>query len=137
MRAVRRSSTAGATGLALVAAAFFVLAPVGAPPAGCDDTPEGRLCIEGPIGTKGTFTTRYTQRPGRPATKVQLGYQRKDHRLTAFADWFGTERTQNGRAELAGTLATLPDECVRGVLRDPEGHTRATTWHCAKPSARH
>ena len=131
---MKANSSAGATGLALVAAAFFVLAPVGTPPAGCGDSSDGRLCIEGPIGATGTFTTRYTQHPGRPATEVQLGYQRKDRRLTAFADWFGTRRTQHGRAELTGTLDTLPGECIRGVLRDPQGHTRATTWRCAKTS---
>jgi hypothetical protein len=111
--------------------ALFVLGPVGATPRGCGDLSQGRLCIEGPIGGKGGFTTRYVRYEGGPDVPVRLGYQRRDRRLTAFADWFGTRTTTNGRAELTGHLATAADECIRGVLQDPHGKAYVTQWECA------
>jgi hypothetical protein len=126
---VRRATAVRATVLAL--GALFVLAPVGVTPRGCGDLSGGRLCIEGPIGGKGGFTTRYVRHAGRPDIAVRLGYQRKDDRLTAYADWFGTQRTSHGRAELTGRLGTEPGECIRGVL-DHQGRTYVTQWSCAR-----
>jgi hypothetical protein len=102
-------------------------------PRGCGDLATGRLCIDGPIGGTGGFTTRYQQYDGVPEEHVRLGYQRKDQRLTAFADWFGTSTTADGRAQLSGTLVTAPDECVRGVLVTPDGTSYVTRWRCADP----
>jgi hypothetical protein len=124
---VRRAVTVRAAGLAV--GALLVLAPVGVTPKGCGDLSGGRLCVQGPIGDTGSFTTRYVQRAGRPDLAVRLGYQRKDARLTAFAGWFGTRRTRHGRAALTGRLTTEPDECIRGVL-DHHGRLYATQWLC-------
>ncbi|MCA1221259.1 hypothetical protein [Streptomyces sp. 8L] len=128
---MRRAIAVRATGLCLAAGSLFVLAPVGATPRGCGDLSWGRLCIEGPIGGSGGFTTRYVQYDGRRAVRVRLGYQRKDHRLTAFADWFGTSTTANGRAQRSGRLSTAADECIRGVLIGPSGKAHVTPWRCA------
>ncbi|WP_329456083.1 hypothetical protein [Streptomyces sp. NBC_01497] len=128
---MRRAIAVRATGACLAAGSLFLLAPVGPTPRGCGDLTSGRLCIDGPIGGAGGFTTRYTQYDGRPAVNVRLGYQRKDQRLTAFADWFGTRTTSHGTAQLSGRLATAADECIRGVLMDPGGRAYVTGWRCA------
>ncbi|MCF3961127.1 hypothetical protein [Streptomyces fuscigenes] len=128
---MRRALAVRATGACLAAGCLLVLAPVGATPRGCGDLAGGRLCIEGPIGGAGGFTTRFTQYDGRPAVHVRLGYQRRDRRLTAFAGWFGASTTTDGRAQLSGRLATASDECIRGVLMDPRGKAYVTGWRCA------
>ncbi|MFF2521974.1 hypothetical protein [Streptomyces liangshanensis] len=130
IRVTRRGRTAAVRATVLGVGALFVLAPVGVTPRGCGDLSGGRLCIEGPIGGKGGFTTRYVQHDGGPDLAVRLGYQRKDDRLTAFADWFGTRRTRDGVAALGGHLDTEPGECIRGVLLDPEGQAYVTQWQC-------
>lgn len=122
------------TGACLAAGSLFLLAPITPAPRGCRDLASGRLCIDGPIGRAGGFTTRYVQHGGLPETSVRLGYQRKDRRMTAFADWFGTSTTTHGRAELSGRLATEADECIRGVLMDTHGKWYVTTWRCAPSS---
>jgi hypothetical protein len=119
-------------GTGLAVGALFVLAPVGVTPKGCGDLSGGRLCIEGPIGGAGGFTTRYVQHRGHPGEiAVRLGYQRKDKRMTAFPDWFGTERTRHRRAALTGRLDTLPGECIRGVLLDAHERPYVTQWNCS------
>ncbi|GAA3748930.1 hypothetical protein [Streptomyces tremellae] len=128
---MRRATAVRVAGACLAAGSFLLLAPVGPTPRGCGDLASGRLCIEGPIGGTGGFTTRYVQYDGRPETRVRLGYQRRDRRLTAFTDWFGTSATTHGRAQLSGHLATAPDECIRGVLLDAAGRAHATPWRCA------
>ncbi|MFE2939685.1 hypothetical protein ACFXKG_11605 [Streptomyces sp. NPDC059255] len=125
---MRRATAVRAT--ALVAGALFVLAPVGVTPKGCGDLSGGRLCVEGPIGGAGPFTTRYVRHGDEPEIRVRLGYQRKDARLTAFPGWFGTQPTRHGRAELTGVIDTLPGECIRGVL-DHRGRLYVTGWHCS------
>ncbi|MFI5754266.1 hypothetical protein [Streptomyces sp. NPDC051569] len=129
---MRRATAVRATVLTL--GAVFMLAPIGVTPKGCGDLSGGRLCIEGPVGGAGSFTTRYVLHPDRPEMAVRLGYQRKDDRITAFPGWFGTRRTQRGVAELTGTLDTEPGECVRGVLvlpDDPRERTFVTQWQCS------
>ncbi len=118
--------------MCLAAGSLLVLAPMRVPPDGCGDLASGRLCIEGPIGAAGTFTTRYIRNDGRHETRVRLGYQRRDARLTAFADWFGTSRTLHGAAQLSGSLTTAPDECIRGIMIDAKGKAYATQWTCAR-----
>ncbi|AXG79788.1 hypothetical protein [Streptomyces paludis] len=129
VRTVRRATAVRATGL--VVGSLFVLAPVGVTPEGCGELSGGRLCVEGPIGGAGTFTTRYDQHPGRPEIAVRLGYQRKDARITAFPGWFGTRTTRQGHAELTGTLDTEPGECVRGVMEDERERLYVTGWRCS------
>ncbi|WP_052744304.1 hypothetical protein [Streptomyces odonnellii] len=114
----------------LTVGALFVLAPVGVTPKGCGDLSGGRLCIEGPIGGAGRFTTRYVQHTDRPGTAVRLGYQRKDDRIVAFPGWFGTRHTRHGRAELARTLDTAPGECIRGLM-EHRNRTYITQWRCS------
>ncbi|MFJ2177351.1 MULTISPECIES: hypothetical protein [unclassified Streptomyces] len=114
----------------LVVGALFVLAPVGVTPKGCGDLSGGRLCVEGPIGGAGPFTTRYVRTGVGPEIPVRLGYQRKDARITAFPGWFGTRLTRHGRAELTGVIDTRPGECIRGVL-DHQGRLYVTRWHCS------
>ncbi|MEU3187078.1 hypothetical protein ABZ707_23180 [Streptomyces sp. NPDC006923] len=126
---MRRATAARAMGLGI--GALFVVAPVGVTPRGCGDLSGGRLCVAGPIGGAGGFTTRYVQHTGRPDLTVRLGYQRKDDRITAFPGWFGTRRTRHGVAELSGTLTTMPGECVRGLLDDRQGRTFITEWYCS------
>nr|WSZ97933.1 hypothetical protein OH820_21720 [Streptomyces sp. NBC_00857] len=126
---MRRASAVRATVLA--AGALFVLAPVGLTPRGCGDLSGGRLCVEGPIGGAGRFTTRYVQHTGGRDIAVRLGYQRKDDRITAFPGWFGTQRTRHGHAELTGMVSTEPGECVRGLL-DHRGRVYVTQWHCSQ-----
>ncbi|MFJ2115494.1 hypothetical protein ACIOEX_27015 [Streptomyces sp. NPDC087850] len=116
---------------ALAMGSFFVLAPVGVTPKGCGDLSGGRLCVEGPVGGSGTFTTRYVRNAGGADIPVRLGYQRRDARITAFPGWFGTERTRQGRAELAGAIDTEPGECIRGVLDDLRDGLYVTRWHCS------
>ncbi|MEV7680853.1 hypothetical protein AB0O64_20245 [Streptomyces sp. NPDC088341] len=125
---MRRATAVSAS--VLTVGALFVLAPVGVTPEGCGDLSNGRLCVEGPIGGTGRFTTWYVQHADRPGTAVRLGYQRKDDRIVAFPGWFGTRRTQGGRAELSGTLRTAPGECVRGLL-EHGGRTYVTEWRCS------
>ncbi|MFJ1745600.1 hypothetical protein ACIOJD_05065 [Streptomyces sp. NPDC088116] len=125
---MRRASAVRAAVLA--AGALFVLAPVGLTPRGCGDLSGGRLCVEGPIGGTGRFTTRYDRHAGGPDIAVRLGYQRRDDRITAFPGWFGTRRTLHGQAELTGTISTEPGECVRGLL-DHRGLVYVTQWHCS------
>lgn len=125
---MRRAAAVRATGLTV--GALFVLAPVGFTPKSCGDLSGGRLCIEGPIGGAGGFTVRYVQHAGRPDIAVRFGYQRKDDRITAFPGWFGTQWTRQGRAELTGTLDTLPGECIRGVLSH-QNLTYVTRWYCS------
>ncbi|KIF76300.1 hypothetical protein QR77_25220 [Streptomyces sp. 150FB] len=130
--AVRRATSVRLMGTGLAMGALFVLAPVGVTPKGCGDLTGGRLCVEGPIGRTGGFTVRYIQRPARTGeVTVRLGYQRKDARITAFAGWFGTERTRDGRAELSGRLDTAPGECIRGVLLDSRTRPYVTRWSCS------
>lgn len=126
---MRRAAVARVTVLGV--GALFVLAPVGVTPRGCGDLSGGRLCIEGPVGQEGGFTTRYVQYDGRPDLPVRLGYQRKDARITAFADWFGTRPTKDGVAELTARLDTEPGECIRGVLMDSGGRAYVTQWQCS------
>lgn len=126
---MRRATAVRAT--LLLAGALFVLAPVGVTPKGCGDLSGGRLCIEGPIGGEGGFTTWYVRHSGGPDLPVRLGYQRRDARLRAFADWFGTRLTRDGRAELSGRLDTAPGECIRGVLEDSRGRVYVTQWQCS------
>ncbi|WP_233518199.1 hypothetical protein [Streptomyces corynorhini] len=126
---MRRASAVRATGL--LVGSLFVLAPVGITPRGCGDLSGGRLCVEGPIGSTGAFTTRYVRRPGAPDLSVRLGYQRKDSRITAFPGWFGTRTTRHGHAELSGVIETEPGECVRGVLEDRGGRLYVTRWRCS------
>lgn len=127
-----RHRRARATALAL--GAVLVLAPVGVTPEGCGDLTGGRLCVEGPVGGEGAFTTRYVrQGTGHledPALAVRLGYQRKDARITAFPGWFGTLRTEDGSAALTGTLDTARGECVRGLLHH-DGRDYVTEWLCS------
>ncbi|MFF3751145.1 hypothetical protein ACFYYH_11880 [Streptomyces sp. NPDC002018] len=122
--------TAAVRASVLTVGALFVLAPVGVTPRGCGDLSGGRLCIEGPVGGAGRFTTWYVQHADRPGTAVRLGYQRKDDRIVAFPGWFGTQHTRHGRAELGGTLDTAPGECVRGLLEHGDT-TYVTEWHCS------
>ncbi|MFD3921278.1 hypothetical protein [Streptomyces sp. NPDC058595] len=118
---------------ALTLGAVLVLAPVGPTPDGCGDLSGGRLCVEGPVGGEGEFTTRYvrhgTGADNGHAPTVRLGYQRKDARITAFPGWFGTLRTKDGSAALTGTLDTQPGECVRGLLHH-DGREYVTEWLC-------
>ncbi|MEV0774677.1 hypothetical protein ACIBLA_00930 [Streptomyces sp. NPDC050433] len=116
----------------LAAGALLVLAPVGVTPEGCGDLTGGRLCVEGPVGGRGTFTTRYVRHDtaGGPAPALQLGYQRKDARITAFPGWFGVLRTEDGSAALSGRLNTAPGECVRGLLHH-NGRDYVTEWLCS------
>ncbi|MBP0459079.1 hypothetical protein [Streptomyces montanisoli] len=118
--------------MCLAAGSLLVLAPMRVPPDGCGDLPSGRLCIEGPIGGAGAFTTRYVQYDERHESRVRLGYQRRDQRLTAFANWFGTSSTLHGSTQLSGRLSTAPDECIRGILIDANGKAYATQWTCAR-----
>jgi hypothetical protein len=126
--AVERATAVRAT--VLTVGALLVLAPVQLVPEGCGDLSGGRLCIEGPVGGTGTFTTRYDRRGDRPGIPVRLGYQRKDARITAFPGWFGTRRTSHGHAELTGTLTTEPGECIRGVLAHGD-RLYVTGWYCS------
>ncbi|MFC8830778.1 hypothetical protein ACFT9I_36230 [Streptomyces sp. NPDC057137] len=120
----------------LTLGALLVLAPVGVTPKGCGELTGGRLCVEGPVGGEGAFTTRYvrhgaghTEDPD-PALDVQLGYQRKDTRITAFPGWFGTLRTEDGSAALTGRLDTARGECVRGLMNH-DGRDYVTEWLCS------
>lgn len=119
---------------ALTLGAVLALAPAGVTPDGCGDLTGGRLCVEGPVGGEGAFTTRYVRHGADgekgPGPAVQLGYQRKDARITAFPGWFGTLRTKDGSAELTGTLDTAPGECVRGLLHH-DGRDHVTEWLCS------
>ncbi|WP_405795559.1 hypothetical protein [Streptomyces sp. NBC_01506] len=119
---------------ALAVGSLLVLAPVGVTPKGCGDLTGGRLCVEGPVGGKGAFTTRYVRhgagRAKGPGLPVQLGYQRKDARITAFPGWFGTLRTKDGSAALTGTLDTARGECVRGLMHH-DGRDYVTEWLCS------
>ncbi|MER7997943.1 hypothetical protein [Streptomyces sp. NPDC095613] len=131
--AAPRARTTGGTALTvtvLTVGALFVLAPVGLTPRGCGDLSGGRLCVTGPIGDTGGFTVRYVRHGAGPGLSVRLGYQRKDERITAFPDWFGTSPTRSGRAELSRTIATLPGECIRGLL-DHRGRVFVTEWLCS------
>ncbi|MFJ4919905.1 hypothetical protein [Streptomyces sp. NPDC088725] len=129
---MRRATAVRLIGAGLAVGAAFVLAPVGMTPKGCGDLSNGRLCIDGPIGGAGAFTIRYLRRPGDPGgAEVRLGYQRKDNRITAFPDWFGTARIHHGTAQLTGTLDTAPGECIRGVLLDAHERPYVTRWKCA------
>lgn len=130
-----RHGRARATALTL--GAVLVLAPVGVTPEGCGDLTGGRLCVEGPVGGAGAFTTRYVPHgtgsaaePEDPALAVQLGYQRKDARITAFPGWFGTLVTEGGSAALTGTLDTARGECVRGLMHHG-GRDYVTEWLCS------
>ncbi|MFC8079188.1 hypothetical protein ACFUN8_27080 [Streptomyces sp. NPDC057307] len=116
----------------LTLGALLVLAPVGVTPKGCGDLTGGRLCVEGPVGGKGAFTTRYVRHGHgtRTPTALQLGYQRKDTRITAFPGWFGTLRTEDGSAALTGTLDTARGECVRGLMNH-DGREYVTEWLCS------
>ncbi|MFD9865759.1 hypothetical protein ACFXI8_20365 [Streptomyces niveus] len=120
---------------ALTLGAMLALAPVGATPDGCGDLSGGRLCVEGPVGGEGAFTTRYLRHGADggegPGPEVRLGYQRKDARITAFPGWFGTLRTEDGSAALTGTLDTAPGECVRGLLHH-DGRDYVTEWLCSE-----
>ncbi|MFD3521009.1 hypothetical protein [Streptomyces sp. NPDC058653] len=121
--------------LGLTLGSMLVIAPVGVTPAGCGDLSGGRLCVDGPVGGRGAFTTRYVRhgagpRTG-PATALRLGYQRRDARITAFPGWFGTLRTEDGPAALTGTLDTEPGECVRGLLHHA-GRDYVTEWLCSR-----
>lgn len=126
MNAMRHSRVHAAV---LTLGALLVLAPVGMTPEGCGDLTDGRLCVEGPVGGEGVFTTRYVRHTGPPAT-VRLGYQRKDARITAFPGWFGTLRTKEGATTATGTLDTARGECVRGLLHH-EGRDYVTEWLCS------
>ncbi|WP_405613440.1 hypothetical protein OG292_13945 [Streptomyces sp. NBC_01511] len=130
---MRHRRAARATALTL--GALLVLAPVGVTPEGCGDLTGGRLCVEGgPVGGEGTFTTRYVRHGAggddTAAATFQLGYQRKDPRITAFPGWFGTLRTKDGVTTATGTLDTARGECVRGVLRH-DGREYVTKWLCS------
>lgn len=137
MNAMRHSRVHAA---ALALGALLVLAPVGVTPDGCGDLTGGRLCVEGPVGGKGTFTTRYVRHDTGTGTgtgtgtapTLQLGYQRKDARITAFPGWFGTLRTEDASTASAatGTLDTAPGECVRGLLR-ADDRDYVTEWLCS------
>ena len=125
-----RHRRACATALAL--GALLVLAPVGVTPDGCGDLSGGRLCVEGPVGGRGTFTTRYVRHEhaaGGPSS-VRLGYQRKDARITAFPGWFATLRTKDSSLTGTGTLDTAPGECVRGLLWH-DNRDYVTEWLCS------
>ncbi|MET4927618.1 hypothetical protein P3L51_35555, partial [Streptomyces sp. PSRA5] len=132
MNAMRHSRVHAAV---LALGALLVLAPVGVTPKGCGDLTGGRLCVEGPVGGRGTFTTRYVRHDTgtRTATPpaLQLGYQRKDARITAFPGWFGTLRTEDGSAALHGTLDTERGECVRGLMHHDDGRDYVTEWLCS------
>lgn len=127
MNAMRHSRVHAA---ALTLGALLVLAPVGVTPDGCGDLTGGRLCVEGPVGAKGTFTTRYVRHDTAAPSAVQLGYQRKDARITAFPGWFDTLRTKEGSTAGAGTLDTAPGECVRGLIHH-NGRDYITEWLCS------
>ncbi|MFD3486772.1 hypothetical protein [Streptomyces sp. NPDC058665] len=119
----------------LTVGAVLVLAPVGVTPEGCGDLTGGRLCVEGPVGGKGAFTTRYVRHTNAtkpaPTLRLRLGYQRRNARITAFPGWFGTLRTEDGSAALSGTLDTAPGECVRGLLHH-NGRDYVTEWLCPR-----
>ncbi|WP_330174054.1 hypothetical protein OG875_11025 [Streptomyces sp. NBC_01498] len=114
---------------ALTLGAGLLLAPSGVTPEGCGDLTGGRLCVEGPVGGTGTFTTRYIRHGAGPETALRLGYQRADARITAFPGWFGTLRTEDAPAALTGTLDTAPGECVRGLLGQGD-REYVTEWLC-------
>ncbi len=96
----------------------------------------GRLCLRGPVGASGRYTTAYRRSPAAaPAASasadfsVRLGYQRKNARITAFPGWFGTGRLRQGAAVLGGRVEMLPDECIRGVMEHDET-VFVTKWSC-------
>ncbi|MEU9113136.1 hypothetical protein AB0D04_15470 [Streptomyces sp. NPDC048483] len=125
---------AGATlaALCLVAASAAAAPPAPAAPTGCGDLANGRLCLHGPVGATGRYTTSYRRNEAGPAAdfSVRLGYQRKNTRITAFPGWFGARRLRHGSAALAGRVEMLPDECIRGVLEHIET-VFVTKWSCA------
>lgn len=115
----------------LTVGALLVLAPVGVTPDGCGDLTGGRLCVEGPVGSRGTFTTRYVRHDTGGPPDVRLGYQRKDARITAFPSWFTTLRTKGNSTTATGPLDTAPGECVRGLLHHG-GREYVTEWLCSR-----
>ncbi|ARF55615.1 hypothetical protein [Streptomyces gilvosporeus] len=123
-------------GLCLVAATAAAAPPAPDTPTGCGDLANGRLCLRGPVGATGRYTTAYRRQgpgPGPAATSsdtsVRLGYQRKNTRITAFPGWFGTRRLRQGAAALGGRVEMLPDECIRGVM-EHDGTVFVTKWSC-------
>ncbi|MFG2141669.1 hypothetical protein [Streptomyces sp. NPDC048650] len=125
--APRAAATLAALGL--VAATAAAAPPAPAAPTGCGDLTHGRLCLHGPVGATGAYTTAY-RRPAGGSVTVRLGYQRKNARITAFPGWFGTRRLRHGDVALGGRVEMLPDECIRGVM-EHRGTVFVTRWSCA------
>ncbi|MGW7576365.1 hypothetical protein [Streptomyces sp. NPDC054765] len=135
--------------MCLVAATAAAAPPAPPEPTGCGDLVRGQLCLRGPVGSDGTYTTTYRRHgvsPRREASPagavagdgraagpdeitVRLGYQRKNDRITAFPGWFGTRRTQRGAVGLSGRVEMLADECIRGVMERGET-VYVTKWSC-------
>lgn len=120
-------------GTLLTAASALAPAPAThSTPDGCGDLSNGRLCIAAPTGGHGVTVSYVRHRAGDVA--VQLGYQRKDARITALPGWFGDGRTRAGRATVRATLDTAPGECIRAVMlyRTPAQTPQqyVTKWRC-------
>ncbi|MFF4954370.1 hypothetical protein ACWC2K_12000 [Streptomyces chattanoogensis] len=118
--------------LCLVAATAGAAPRAPAAPTGCGDLANGRLCLHGPVGAAGRYTTTYRRREAGPAAlfSVRLGYQRKNARITAFPGWFGTRRLRYGSVSLGSRVDMLPDECIRGVM-ERDRTVFVTKWSCA------
>ncbi|MFI9050045.1 hypothetical protein [Streptomyces sp. NPDC053427] len=130
----RYAPRAGVTlaALCLVAASAAAAPPAPAAPTGCGDLANGRLCLHGPVGATGRYTTAYRRQAPAPTSdfSVRLGYQRKNARITAFPGWFGSRRLRHGSAALGSRVEMLAGECIRGVM-EHAGTVFVTKWSCA------
>ncbi|WP_435642297.1 hypothetical protein ACR9VJ_00720 [Streptomyces sp. H49] len=100
MKSIKRSAGIAASLISVQGATVIAAPAASATPAGCGELDNGQLCIPGgKVGVNGTFTwtVGYSRSKSGQIT-VTLGDQRKNSKITALPNYYGSAKTNKTAA---------------------------------------
>ncbi|WP_440556049.1 hypothetical protein ACSP97_00630 [Streptomyces sp. SCPE 10] len=100
MKSIKRSAGIAASLISVLGATVIAVPAASATPAGCGELDNGQLCIPGgKVGVNGTFTwtVGYSRSKSGQIT-VTLGDRRKNSKITALPNYYGSAKTNKTAA---------------------------------------